>query len=433
MKKILLSLLLTSFIFSVNAFDNKKDNRKKGKNVNPKAVAGTQKFDADEIHGYNITNGNQRWFYTGFYVSISFAPQKSITVEDSTLNYKYEYEYEPNLVIETQSTVENGVSSPVWRNYFYHSGDMVRFDSMIYEDYDTIANTFVYSSKWINTYNEFNQITQYYGYEFDTLTNSWKNMTKMIAQFDGNNRVNIEDFWYWPPNDTNWTYSTQTNYTYENDLVKQMEDFFWDPGSNTLKGYFKSLFNYDSQGNIIENVDSTKFNMETEYSPDYLEKNFYTGANIDSSFVYYWDDTNLTWISDWIQLFNYDDENRLISEDEYALLPDNSGTKSANGEAMFEKIYTWVYKYEQAVSNEILFRNNSISIYPNPAAETVNIRIQNPNNCRLHVFNIQGKLMLNQKINSSVTSIPTQNFKSGAYIFRITNNGKTTSQTIIKQ
>ena len=74
--------------------------------------------------------------------------------------------------------------------------------------------------------------------------------------------------------------------------------------------------------------------------------------------------------------------------------------------------------------------NNNISIsysvYPNPTASTVNLKIENENleNLSFQLYDINGKLLLNQKITSNITSITMGSFANSNYFLKVTDNDK---------
>ena len=72
----------------------------------------------------------------------------------------------------------------------------------------------------------------------------------------------------------------------------------------------------------------------------------------------------------------------------------------------------------EVVTDEIVF-GNSIKIYPNPASDTFNISIGNSSEykAQVEVFNLQGQLILDQKINGTGnTNISVNNIPDGLYL-----------------
>ena len=74
--------------------------------------------------------------------------------------------------------------------------------------------------------------------------------------------------------------------------------------------------------------------------------------------------------------------------------------------------------------------NNNITLsytaYPNPTGAIVNLKIENESleNLSYQLYDISGKLLMNQKITSNITSITMGSFASANYLLKITDNNK---------
>ena len=74
--------------------------------------------------------------------------------------------------------------------------------------------------------------------------------------------------------------------------------------------------------------------------------------------------------------------------------------------------------------------NNNISLsytaYPNPTASTVTLKVENTSleNLSFQLYDINGKLLLNQKITNNISSIQMGNFASANYLLKITDINK---------
>lgn len=79
-------------------------------------------------------------------------------------------------------------------------------------------------------------------------------------------------------------------------------------------------------------------------------------------------------------------------------------------------------KYSNIVAVQVS-NNKSISIYPNPAAATQTIYINNPGNERLYVrlYDQSGRLVSNSNTNNSTISFPSLRSGKGIFLYRITN------------
>jgi len=68
----------------------------------------------------------------------------------------------------------------------------------------------------------------------------------------------------------------------------------------------------------------------------------------------------------------------------------------------------------------------SYSVYPNPTTSTINLKVENLSldNLSFQLFDISGKLLINQKINSLETSIQMGSFANANYFLKVTDNSK---------
>jgi len=76
---------------------------------------------------------------------------------------------------------------------------------------------------------------------------------------------------------------------------------------------------------------------------------------------------------------------------------------------------------------------STISIAPNPANEFINIQSKDLINT-LEIYNLQGQLMMSEKMGSSIHQLSLLNFKTGIYLLKVTmEDGSIVSKKIVKQ
>jgi hypothetical protein len=68
--------------------------------------------------------------------------------------------------------------------------------------------------------------------------------------------------------------------------------------------------------------------------------------------------------------------------------------------------------------------NLLVSVYPNPSASFINLNVgnQNPGLLTFQLYDISGKLLTNQKITSTETTIQMDVFAKGYYFLKVLNN-----------
>lgn len=79
--------------------------------------------------------------------------------------------------------------------------------------------------------------------------------------------------------------------------------------------------------------------------------------------------------------------------------------------------------------------NNSISIYPNPAKEVINVMMDASlyNNTSIELYDAIGKLVITEKVVNNNTVISINDLAKGIYTIRIISEGKQLSKRIIKE
>jgi len=87
-----------------------------------------------------------------------------------------------------------------------------------------------------------------------------------------------------------------------------------------------------------------------------------------------------------------------------------------------------------ATRGEELIVNNKISVFPNPVTDRVNIKIEDLQGMAdIRLFDIYGKLVLQQSSSRSNTQMDITKLPSGVYVVKVSNSGKENSIKIVKQ
>ena len=86
---------------------------------------------------------------------------------------------------------------------------------------------------------------------------------------------------------------------------------------------------------------------------------------------------------------------------------------------------------EDALSN-ILFDDATVSVYPNPAVNTLTFKSNINNIGSFEIFNTSGQLLLNSKGNLSNKNIDVSGLSKGSYILKVTTNDSSHTYKFIK-
>ena len=97
-----------------------------------------------------------------------------------------------------------------------------------------------------------------------------------------------------------------------------------------------------------------------------------------------------------------------------------SGTGSSNQgvQQPYEFFTTGIDEYQDI--------SLSITVFPNPAQSIVNLSITKlpTENLTYQLYDIQGKLLLSQKISSTLSQVPVQNYAAGSYLLKVSDPEK---------
>jgi hypothetical protein len=85
------------------------------------------------------------------------------------------------------------------------------------------------------------------------------------------------------------------------------------------------------------------------------------------------------------------------------------------------------------VATEDVISSDNISLYPNPATDNINIKIQNENSINVSIFDLSGRQVIHTfRLNENITSLPTTILERGMYIIHFINqDGATLTKKLI--
>jgi hypothetical protein len=63
--------------------------------------------------------------------------------------------------------------------------------------------------------------------------------------------------------------------------------------------------------------------------------------------------------------------------------------------------------------------NDKTNIYPNPSDDIINIEIENINNARLEIYNVNGTLLFSKTLHSESEKIDMSGFSEGLYLVKV--------------
>jgi hypothetical protein len=369
----------------------------------------------DSIYIYEL-NDLKRWIETDKGVEIVYNSNKNITSlthkvpeAQSWKNFrKYAYSYDPNYN-QTNSLVLswNGNS---WINL--------------------AQKTTTYAADKVET-----TIQQ----QWNTTTNLWDNIGKILYTYDANGNELIEEFQPWDNITNTWTPARQfiSSYGPDNRLKEKKGQAY----ENQLwVDVFRILFQYDVQGNVISLIDQEIDADKNWINSIKMESVFDSNNNLSLETLYQWNVSDSVWdaynkSSDYLwnstrDLLAYKTENIFngsyvlssnykaiynpLSQltDEAILDWDDTGSDIISGDSSHYYIHDIASTVEDARSLK-----NSISIYPNPSNGRFTVVPENNQTVKtLEVYNIIGERILLQHSSNEVN---ISNAQTGIYFVKV--------------
>ena len=431
-------------------------------------------FGRDTLDIYYVKQQQQLLWYKSGKHNNTFNTKDQLTKQlFSTFNstkgiwqlmYKSDYTYNSvGSLTNTQGSIWDTISN-VW----------IVTQSSLYTYNGNGKVTEIRDSAWITTLNSFSLYrTEVYSYnlngniisittsEFDNSTANFRLQIKDEYQYDTQNREVKFSSYRWSINTSTWKKHSKIEHTYyANSKHKQLTNFIglnnnWDTtfyinynynidGEIAIRkvtqvyGYtvpllIKTHLAYDSNHNLISETQ-----MNFNYNTQQYDSAFVTNYTIDNynntteMMLYEYISNNNTWVdarhysftfntnylnNDAIYPYGFDInlENKYIPLSELRTFYD---TTLSNWHIIDSVNYYFSTKYIDFIPMK---SNNRISIYPNPAKDIVYFQLPTDiDNAQIKVYDITGKLILNQPLNND-KSLSVESFARGIYIIYISN------------
>lgn len=378
---------------------------------------------------------------------------KSWTNEARYLNT---YDSRHNILTSISQTWD--ISALNWRNnyqsiYTYNSNNQQVTE--IHQLWNTSSDGWINIDKYTDTYTPNSNMASQLYQNWDDASQTWINSNLVQMTYDALNRMLTYSNQVWNTASAVWENDIQYAYVYDN-YGDEVSDLFqtWNTQSNSWSNYSRHLYSYEN-GNIvsIRNLLSDLYEVWDSSAWTHVTNVIYTyNASNDrlTEMHEIYNNTTSTWTNLYLYTSTYDDSHNQLSQLEQTWsVADNNFVNSSMVERSFNKYNqlsslitnTWNpggfwqpltsdiqenFYYEEygatAVNN--LQSPASISIYPSPAENFVNIDIAWNNNqsAVISIFDVMGKLYTQWEVAKTDTyhrSLSVSDFPAGNYFIRI--------------
>ena len=282
-------------------------------------------------------------------------------------------------------------------DYVYTAkGDLIE-EEVITSFYEN--DTWVYSGKIVSVYNSPELFLPIEFYVYDYIEGVWVLDWKTIAiELDDKGRpVVLMD-------------STTHSDSYIS--VMRYNITYNEIGKLGLVTTFKKIEDTEDEWEPVEKLEffyDTDGRLKSEDHYDY-----------DYDYVYDEETEEKDWVYEYTTSYAYDEKGNLISE----IDSDEDGVLGGY-------YYTNIY-LSNPDANDVILSVQS-KIYPNPVSDVLYVTLEGTDNAVVTLVNAVGSVVVQQKTNSSVTSIPVQSFAKGYYFLIVqTDKGIKTHKIIIQ-
>jgi hypothetical protein len=228
---------------------------------------------------------------------------------------------------------------------------------------------------------------------------AWEDFYLSSRTYDSNNNVTYVIGQNW--NGSEWEDANQYSYSYDANN-NQLSIIGQDWNSNQWENSFQTTYTYDANNNQTNRLEQL-WNASV-WENDYQSTHTYDNNNNETSGLFQFWNGN-TWVKEWQYAYTFDANNFYVT--------DTYKSWNNDGNAIYYADSTLYFYHTVLGLEELVDRDNRITIYPNPGNGMITISLNTPINS-IEIYNLAGEL---------VTSIHPSRHQT-SYKIDLTNNAK---------
>ncbi len=206
----------------------------------------------------------------------------------------------------------------------------------------------------------------------------------------------------------------RTDYNYESGLLKSIIASAFSETADAWEIDQTDSFEYNSSNLIVQHTIWSSYTSNNVFGPIVKEKSSYTSNNKLNEIILM-HDTNGVWKNSSKIAVSYDNINKATIAYGYAAIDENTWGTEATEKYIFEEASTGIESVAKAAK--------VWSIYPNPAANEINIAAAPY--ATLYVFDVSGKLVLNTEAGNGKVDVSA--LENGIYTVQLVNASDNTN------
>jgi|GEM_PF-2270008 len=339
-------------------------------------------YDIALVKGYdNVTGSWFNYYQMKFtYDANNFMQRQQIMLWSSTDNvyqnyYQGLYSYQNGLLMQQVTQIFTGSDFENSQKFMYTYNSERLKTGEYDQQWDDINNEWVNNSQTLYAYTG-GYLTEQTGQSWNTVTDSWDNITRYIMTYNTNGDMLTKRTENW--DGSSWKYTSRETWTYNaqyqitSDLIED-----WDIPTTSWQGNNKTTYTYDGNNNLTlrltQAYDGGTFSWvnwaKTEYEYD---------ANNNNTLVtdYEWDDVSTTWLG------------TVRTENFYSAFDATSLSELSNSEML---------------------------IYPNPTNGTIYFNVDFATFETISFSDVTGRVVFESQLNLMENSVNLANYGKGLY------------------
>ncbi len=261
---------------------------------------------------------------------------------------------------------------------------------------------------------------------WSSYSNEWLNIAKFFYTYDNGQKVTSLTM-DWDSYLNIWVNERNTQYSYNtNGAVVLRLDKLWNTDSATWENLQQYNYYYNDAGNL-DSLISMEWNSEQElwenYSRQIISRE--NDGNNTITLQQYWNGDTQQWENN----SQTDIVNEAGINTEYTRQVWNNETEDWKNNAKYE--FYWSEIEVHGIDEETA---NNITLYPNPANETISVLTPpSLSNNILSIYTLNGQLIKTVALNSIFSTIDISNIPSGLYFARFSTNHGIITKRFIKR
>ncbi len=248
----------------------------------------------------------------------------------------------------------------------------------------------------------------------------WVNANRIEYTYDGNGNQIQAVSKVWDSNNSLWVNSSRGTYTYSNGVLTEELYESWDDQIDTWLTDGKVLRTYNGNG-LLTLRETQLWENGGWRSQNKREYTYNSDSDLIMEVISNWNVNSSDWeIAGRIETI-YGNNDLPYQEIAQSWLVN-----------VWENHSRHTYTYDTYQSTEEL-DHTQLSIYPNPATETIIFNLDEPTQGTVVIYNAEGRIVVSQPVAGKVNRLPVSQLPTGNYFVQLIQEGKVSTGRFVKE